>query len=1017
MATSGKTQPTTGGSDAAVPSVPRSRIQFPTPSAFNFKSDEWKEWRQRFERFMRSTDLKDQNDSEKVNALVYLMGPQAEKIFASFNLTEKQQEDYQLVLNKFNSHFTPTKNVIYESYRFHTRKQGDGEPVDDFITDLHHLAANCDFPATYVKRAIRDQIVVGICDKTLSEKLQMNADLTLEDAIIAARQHETIKKQQEAFRSSPDHIASTNRVSANKYRGKNSFMSSRFNETANKSQQNARYLHNNGKSCQWCGLAELHERNKCPARNAICIGCHKKGHYKKVCIFRKTVNLVGDETIVNQSSDSEEEGFIGLTEATNTDTKSRWLAQIKLCDVLLQSRPDTGADVSVLPSDTYHKKFGGKPLLKNDRLLTGADGKELDCLGRIYGSVTYKTHTAMAYFYVISGAKQVLLSHKLSEQLNILKRVSTIQSKPFDPIASFPSLFRGLGNTKQPYHIQLVDNAVPYSLNTPRRVPLPLKPALRKELNHLLKTGIIKEVKGPTLWCAPIVIVPKKNQKIRLCVDLTNLNKYIRREIFQMPSIDYTLGQLEGAKYFTQLDANNGFWQIPLSEESMELTTFITPFGRFCFTRLPFGATSAPEVFQKQLNVSLEGLENVVIHYDNIVVFGNTKEEHDKNLQKVLSRLHKHGWTLNEEKCEFGKEKIELLGHIVSKDGVAPNPKKINAILAFPAPSDVTELKRFLGLCSFLSKFLPHFATIARPLNDLLSSNAEWVWGHPQQAAFQDLKNALTSAPCLALYNSNRKTIISADASSFGLGAVLLQVQEDGSKRPVAYASRTLNPAEAKWAQIEKEALALAWACERFADFIWGLQITLETDHKPLVTILGGTKDLDSLTPRLQRIRLRLLRYCYEIIHIPGKHLAIADALSRAPFETASNQELTEEVAAYVQLIVSSLPASDAKLAEIATNLTRDPACHFLIQYCTVGWPEKSKLPEPCFPYWQHRFEISLQNGLLLKGKRLIIPMNMRKEMIDKLHEGHQGISKCRALAKQSTYLVAWIVNSTPVPR
>ena len=261
----------------------------------------------------------------------------------------------------------------------------------------------------------------------------------------------------------------------------------------------------------------------------------------------------------------------------------------------------------------------------------------------------------------------------------------------------------------------------------------------------------------------------------------------------------------------------------------------------------------------------------------------------------------------------------------------------------------------------------------------------------------------MTEKPVLEIYDPKKRTMVSADASSYGLGAVLKQCQSDGKYKPIAFASRTLTPAERRYAQIEKEALALTWACERFRDFIIGLQVLLETDHKPLVPILK-TKNLDDLTPRLQRFRLRLMRYRYEIIHTAGKNLITADALSRSPLKGTEDGEIQEEVSAYVSLVISSLPATDDKLQQIWTAQQEDGLLQKLAEYSLGGWPEKSNLEKELEPYYSSKDEISVIDGLLMRDSRLIIPKKLRQNILELIHRGHQGITKCRARARESVW-------------
>ena len=360
-----------------------------------------------------------------------------------------------------------------------------------------------------------------------------------------------------------------------------------------------------------------------------------------------------------------------------------------------------------------------------------------------------------------------------------------------------------------------------------------------------------------------MVVVPKKDKTVRICVDLKPLNQSVLCKAHPLPKVDDTLAQLTNVKVFSKLDANSGFWQIPLAEKSRHLTTFLTPFGRLCFNKMPFGISSAPEHFQKRMNEILSGLPGVVCLIDDVLVHGSTQEEHDKHLQVALEHIQSAGATLNKEKCEFGKITIKLLGHIITPEGISPDPSKTTAVKNMKQPSNVSELRHFLGLVNQLGKFSSNIADLTKPLRELLSSNNAWIWGPSQTDAFNKVKDELTSHPVLTWYDPAAETKLTADASAYGLGAVPLQKHETAWK-PVAYASRPMTEAETRYAQIEKEALAITWACERFTNYILGKQIQVETDHKPLVALLG-TKHLDVLPPRILRFRLRLMQFDYTI--------------------------------------------------------------------------------------------------------------------------------------------------------
>eukprot|EP00731_Ephydatia_muelleri_P013230 Em0007g540a len=493
--------------------------------------------------------------------------------------------------------------------------------------------------------------------------------------------------------------------------------------------------------------------------------------------------------------------------------------------------------------------------------------------------------------------------------------------------------------------------------------------------------------------------------KIRICVDFTKLNESVCRELHMLPCVEQILAQLSGAKVFSKLDANSGFWQIKLSESSSPLTTFITPFGRFCFQRLPFGITSAPEIFQKRMSEILLGLDGVVCMMDDVLIFGPNQEIHDMRLKAVLQRVKSAGVTLNRDKCVFSQSSVKFLGQIVDAQGVRPDPNKVTAIRGMAAPMNTTELRRYLGMINQLSKFTPNIAELTKPLRELLSKKNEWTWNEIHQKAFSKLKDEVSTQPVLALYSPKLDTIVSADASSYGIGAVLLQRQLDGSVKPVSYASRSLTPTEQKYAQIEKEALGVTWACERFRDFLTGLQFQIETDHKPLVPLLGS-KNLEDLPLRVQRFRLRLMRFKYTISHIPGKELVIADTLSRAPSNEVyqEEKEFRAEIQAYVDLVVRNIPTSEPKMLEIKQAQQKDEICQKVIQYCQEGWPDKSLVKGEWKQFFHVASELSVEDGLLLRGNRIVIPMALRAPVLNRLHEGHLGINKCRDRARESVW-------------
>ena len=348
--------------------------------------------------------------------------------------------------------------------------------------------------------------------------------------------------------------------------------------------------------------------------------------------------------------------------------------------------------------------------------------------------------------YVIGNLKEPLLGRPAIDALNLVQKVETIQADESRLIedkvkSTYPNLFKGLGELDGDFSIKLKPDPTPFALTTPRRVAIPLLNKVKAELERMKNLGVITEVNVPTEWCARMVVVPKPDGNIRICVDLTKLNENVLRETYPPPKIDNLLAQISESKIFTKLDCNSGFWQEKLDEQSRLLTMFITPFGRFCFNRMPFGIKTAPEHYQKKMNKILEGLDgqiciidDILIHLDgqiciidDILIHGKTQKEHDIRLRAVLKKLDESGATLNPEKCKFSKKQVKFAGCILNKEGIKSDPDKIESIRDTDAPQNVGDVHRFLGMVNQLGKFINHLAEKTKPIRGLLSKNNQFL--------------------------------------------------------------------------------------------------------------------------------------------------------------------------------------------------------------------------------------------------------------------------------------------------
>ena len=349
-----------------------------------------------------------------------------------------------------------------------------------------------------------------------------------------------------------------------------------------------------------------------------------------------------------------------------------------------------------------------------------------------------------------------------------------------------------------------------------------------------------------------------------------------------MPTIEEVATRLDKAKLFTVVDAKDGFWQKKLDRESSYKTTFNTPFGCYRWLRMPFGISSAPEVWQRTMHEFVEGLQGVEVIADDFVIagFGDTTEEAYKSLEQnersFFTRCREWNLKLNKQKVSRAQTNVPFMGHLLTPEGLKPDPRKIEAIVAMPEPEDATALKRFLGMVNYLSKFMPHLSEMTEPLRRLEDKDVEWQWLTQHSIAFNTVKKYLTESPVLKYYNVNEEVTIQCDASETGLGAVLMQ-----KGQPVCYASRALTDTETRYAQIEKELLAIVWSCHKFGQYIYGRDIVhVESDHEPLQAVFK--KPIQQSPKRLQRMRMALQNYSLDIQYKKGRLMFIADALSRA---------------------------------------------------------------------------------------------------------------------------------------
>ena len=408
---------------------------------------------------------------------------------------------------------------------------------------------------------------------------------------------------------------------------------------------------------------------------------------------------------------------------------------------------------------------------------------------------TQKSNTSSAQTQTTDSSEEIPVDWSKSQLTEEQKeKLKVLLAQYRDVFALKPG---ELGKTSVVKHHIETETSPPIK-QRPYRAPQATRDVIDEHVQQMLDDGIIQPSMSP--WSSPVVLVRKKDNSIRFCVDYRKLNEVTKKDSYPLPRIDDTLDTLGGTAFFSTLDLKSGYWQVELDEESREKTAFVTHAGLYEFLVLPFGLTNAPSTFERLMEIVLRGLtwKICLIYIDDIIVFSKTFEEHLQHLELVFQRLREANIKLKPSKCHFGKSEVRFLGHVVSKDGGLPDPEKIKVVKEFPIPKNARELKSFLGLAQYYKRFVKDYSMKAAVLNKLTSTKTKvFEWTPECQKAFETLKNALTNPPILAYPDFSQTFQLQVDASNTSIGYVLSQIQNN-KEVAIAYSGRSLIPAEQK---------------------------------------------------------------------------------------------------------------------------------------------------------------------------------------------------------------------------
>ncbi|XP_058838582.1 uncharacterized protein K02A2.6-like isoform X2 [Topomyia yanbarensis] len=1033
------------------PPIVQQNLSFFSPASYNlphFKykhlppseiRNSWISWIRWFESIMAAANIHD-GLNKKVQLLA-MGGLELQSAFYGIperdDFGDPNADPYLVAKEKLTNHFSPKHHDSFERFMFWTMKPDEDEPIEKFALKVQQKADKCFFGKTEVDSrhiAVIDKIIQYSPDE-LRQKLLEREDLTLDDTIKIVNAYQSVRYQSSRMVLKPS-VDTVSRIYSSTQRS------------------NVR--------CMRCGYKLHNNQNQCPAINKTCLKCQKTGHFQSVC-KSKSKSVINQVPFDRNSERKRKQPFVNFQGVSHSSKRPRNVFNVEERDQESTERENLpvynvgmgddelitcrvgGVDIVMLiDSGSKHNLIDDKTweLMKLRDVETTNERKDTAKQFLAYGKIPLKLITAFdavleiddggnllktqTSFYVIEKGQQPLLGKLTAQQLGLLR--IGLPSAYDDTInlvdatrKSFPKM-RGIKLSLP------IDRSVPPVIQPLRRCPIPLLQKVKSKLDELIEMDIIEKVVSPTSWVSPLVPILKENGELRLCIDMRRANQAIQRLNHPLPIIDDFLPKFQNAKFFTSLDIKQAFHQVELVEDCRDVTTFITNWGLFRYKRLLFGVNCAPELFQNLMESILAGCKNTVIFIDDIVIFGSTEQEHDDAVKQTLSVLKQYGILLNDHKCNIKQREIVFLGHKFTAEGISPTEEKIESIKQSRAPRSKEELRSFLGLVTYVSRFIPNLATLNFPLRELIKQDLPFEWKSEHQKSFDQLKDLIGSTKHLGYYDPKDRTLVVTDASGVGLGAVLIQFKEN-IPRIISYASKSLTETEKKYPAIEKEALGIVWAVERFRIYLMGITFELETDHRPLETLFSVTS---RPTARIERWLLRIQAFKFKVgsnskvnvcyVHT-GKFISqvvyrkgsanIADVLSRLASHVGDNQ-WTDESEVFIRRIVA------VSLATLTNTGYRDSfdfgtdTIIRAIQECaaidisevvqaTSLDPELQKLKdcilsdkwdqEDLKHYTVFRNEYSYVNNLLMRGTKLVIPSSLRHRMCQLAHEGHPGQS------------------------
>lgn len=918
-----------------------------------------------------------------------------------FGVNCLSNQTYEEITEKLTEHFSVSQHVIAARYNFFKSRMHDKQSYKDWVANLRGLARSCKFvcnsdacAANYVDDMIRDQIILNTPHETVRSAALQKQRATLADVLSIA----------ESFEATTKTIAIIKDGENEKTMDINVVKKKVFNKV--RKDKNEKEI-GKYKSCSGCFIS--HNREECKFRNAICHKCAKKGHIAAVCMTKQNQR---NQSVFRKKKQNNNidvvETIYDVTGKVNIEN-SKSVIYVEMQNKNIKFQMDSGASISIINFKTF--ELLNKPkLIKTNRILYGFGRKIIPVLGELHINMKCGNREKKVILIVVNNSKgENLFGYDLFKEFGFeIKQINSVWEKDLNSVKELCEKYReifkpALGTVKDfKASIHLKADARPKFFRS-RPIPFAQMPQFRAEIKRLVEQKIIIPIKFSD-WASPIVIARKPNDSIRICGDFkVAVNSQIDIEQYPLPTRENLFHTIRNGKYFSKIDLKDAYLQMELDDHSKKIMVINTPLGLYQYQRLPYGIASAPAIFQKHIEQLLYGIKGCANYLDDIIISAPTLELHFHRLKQVFSILLSNGIRCKEEKCAFLQKEITYLGRKIGARGILPDESGLLAVKNLKPPRNLKELEAFLGKVNYYNNFVKDFSTIAAPLNMLRRKNTKFVWGKSQQKSFEQLKLQIVNATQLAYFQDNLPLVLATDASPYGLGAVISHIYEDGSERPIAFASKTLDKHQQNYSQIEKEGLAIIFGVKRFHQFLYGRKFLLLTDHKPLLSIFNPNKQLPTMAAhRIQRWAITLMAYNFEIKYRKTTDHANADALSRLPIGMDKKFDKEEESCHFISFDKFPLKTEIYKYSKL--DKTIQTVCNFIKN----GWPNKLSVDKQYLkPFFDRRDNLTIYNNLLCMETdyiRVIIPERLRQNMLNLLHNGHWGVVKMKQLARQNIW-------------